>query len=88
MEISGIIFHKRFEKTYAKQSRSVQDAFIERKNVFLRSPESPALHNHPLNGEWSGYRSINVTGDVRAVYILSGTVAVFVAIGTHSKLYR
>ena len=35
-----------------------------------------------------GYWSINITGDVRAIYRQHGdTIIIFVLIGTHSQLY-
>jgi len=47
------------------------------------------LNNHALTGQWAGYRSINITGDYRAVYRLAEEdIAYFVALDTHSKLYK
>jgi len=42
-----------------------------------------------LVGELRGYRSINITGDWRAIFmeIDGGKIIYFVAIGTHSQLY-
>ncbi len=43
------------------------------------------LNNHPLKGEYTGVRSINITGDFRAHYtILEDNHRYFIAIGTHS----
>ena len=51
------------------------------------NPYDSILHNHPLTGGYEGFRSINVTGDYRAIYVMDGDVAVFIAIGTHSELF-
>jgi mRNA-degrading endonuclease YafQ of YafQ-DinJ toxin-antitoxin module len=38
--------------------------------------------------KYLGYRSINITGDVRALYtVKEGALILFVFIGTHSQLY-
>jgi len=47
------------------------------------------LRNHALTGEWLGYRSISFGGDWRAHYISQGDdLVIFVAVGTHSQLYK
>lgn len=57
-------------------------------HLFVRNPVEYRLHNYPLVGVWAGYRSINITGDVRAVYReVAAGVARFDAIGSHSELY-
>jgi len=84
----AIVFHRSFEKNYARQSAGTKKAFSERRNLFLIDSAHPLLNNHPLRGKWKGYFSINVSGDFRAVYFLKNAVAVFVALDTHSKLYR
>lgn len=89
--IGRISFSTRFVKHYRKAPATVQAAFNRRARLFEREPLHPTLHNHALAGEWRGYRSINVTGDWRAVYESLGKTSVewveFVAIGTHSQLY-
>lgn len=85
--ITGFIFNKGFEKSYAKQDKHIKDAFRERRNLLMIDPEHPMLNNHSLQGEWKGYRSINVTGDIRAIYKIEGFFAIFVEIGTHSQIY-
>jgi len=45
------------------------------------------LNNHSLSGEWRGYRSIDITGDIRAVYRIENEINLFVAIGSHNQLY-
>jgi len=66
----------------------VREKFQERFSLFLEDMYHPLLNNHPLEGEWIGCRSINITGDIRAVFeeVDIGYVE-FIAIGTHSELY-
>lgn len=87
MPITGFVLHRRFEKQYSKLDKSVKDAFRERMDIMLANPVNPILNNHPLHGELEGFRSINITGDIRAIYRLEGTVAVFLLIDSHSNLY-
>jgi addiction module RelE/StbE family toxin len=58
--------------------------------VFLNCPNHPILKNHYLIGQLKGYRSININGDWRAIFeeLDNSQIAYFVAIGTHSQLYR
>ena len=82
-----IDYHKRFTKQYKKLPLKVRLKFVERLKIFINNPISPELSNHPLNGEYLGYRSINITGDVRAVYEVQNHVIKFLFIDTHSNLY-
>lgn len=73
---------------FRKLPHSLQDSFEERLTFFVADQYHPLLRNHALMGEWAGCRSINITGDVRAVYeSITGEHVEFVAIGTHSELY-
>jgi addiction module RelE/StbE family toxin len=49
------------------------------------------LDNHPLKDPWNGCRSIDITGDYRAIYeeLNKGddVIAYFITIGTHQELY-
>ena len=66
--------------------------FKERIKIFSKDPNNPSLNNHPLREEWQGYRSIDITGDWRAIYTEKTEgdeiIAYFVAIGTHDQLYK
>ena len=84
-----ILFHREFEKRYRALSRRERKRFKEQLTVFLRDPFDSVLRNHPLKGRYRGYRSINVGGDLRALYrLLDDTTALFVTVDTHGKLYR
>ena len=73
---------------FVKKNTWVQDKFEERLSLFIQDRNHSLLNNHPLDGEWFGCRSINITGDFRAVYEeLDNGNFEFVAIGTHSELY-
>lgn len=81
-------FHKHFGRNYKKCPAKVQIQFRKRLKLFLENPYHPLLENHALHGEWQKFRSINVTGDYRALYYYVGDYIVeFSTIDTHSSLY-
>lgn len=82
-----IQLHRNFKKQYKKLTDSQKRKFKERRSIFIQDEFNPILNNHALKGKYRGYRSINVTGDIRVIYINSSEDVVFVKIGSHSKLY-
>ncbi|OGD92698.1 hypothetical protein A2697_04000 [Candidatus Curtissbacteria bacterium RIFCSPHIGHO2_01_FULL_41_44] len=84
----NIYLHKKFLKDYNKLTQSQKEKFKERRNLFLKDEFDPVLNNHALKGKWLGYRSINVTGDIRAIFKRDTESALFVTIDNHSNLYR
>jgi len=83
-----ILFHRNFEKNYVKLRTSERNKFKERLSAFADDPFNPTLGNHALKGKYRAYRSINIGGDLRAVYkTIKNEEYLFVAIGTHAKLY-
>ena len=85
----NVRFHKTFDKQYKKLQSADKQRVSERMKLFAREPFHPILNNLPLKGKYTGFRSISMTGDLRAVYklIAEGT-AYFVDVDTHSNLYR
>ncbi len=82
------VFHKNFDKQYSKLRASEKEQFKERKDIFLKEEYSPILHNHSLKGKSKGYRSINISGDLRAVYkYFKQDTIIFVSIDSHNNLY-
>ncbi|MGI9028036.1 MAG: type II toxin-antitoxin system RelE/ParE family toxin [Candidatus Saccharimonadales bacterium] len=58
--------HKSFEKDYRKLKKAQRDRLKQTFRLFIKEPMHPDLYNHPLTGEWKGYRSISFGGDWRA----------------------
>lgn len=80
--------HRSFEKKFVKLSKKLRIQFKERRDLFLAEPFHPLLNNHSLHEPYAECRSINVTGDYRAVfYHESDDVIRFIAIGTHHELF-
>ncbi|KKT41007.1 MAG: Plasmid stabilization system [Candidatus Giovannonibacteria bacterium GW2011_GWA2_44_13b] len=83
-----VVFHQNFKKQYRKLRKNQQQKFDDQLSIFLENPFDPLLNNHPLQGKYEGFRSINVGGDLRAIYEMAEKdIAYFIAIDTHSKLY-
>jgi addiction module RelE/StbE family toxin len=83
-----IVLHKGFKKQYNKLRESEKKKFKARRNLFLQNQFHSLLNNHALLGEYKGYRSINVSGDLRVVYELVGKdVVYFITIDSHRNLY-
>ena len=83
-----IEFKRRFRKDYAKAPDSVRKAFEDRIFVFKRNRYDKSLNNHGLKGDFSSLRSINITGDYRALFTDDGDVVSFIILKNHSNLYR
>ena len=83
-----IVFHRDFKKRYKKLQRGERQKTDERLLVLEKEPFHPILNNHPLHYPYEGCRSINITGDLRAIYEHIGSHAVhFIRLGTHPELY-
>lgn len=77
-----------FKKQYKKLPSKFQQQFDSRLRLFVSDPTDPRLRNHPLKGAYGGYWSLDVNGDLRALYRRDGDeIIIFGLIGTHSQLY-
>lgn len=81
-------FHKDFQKDFKKLSPAIQTKFWQRLELWHEQPLNALLNHHVLTGKLQGKHSINITGDVRAIYEERGEVLViYILIGTHAQLY-
>ena len=78
---------KRFDKNFSKLSKKIKIQAINQFEKFILDPMNESLNNHKLHGKFSKYRSINITGNIRAIYVQEGNIARFIEIGSHSELY-
>ncbi len=78
-------FNKQFEKLPLKKQGRARAAVA----LFLQNEDALSLRNHSLKGEWRGYRSISAGGDFRLHFkMIDQNTVLFVALGTHSQLYK
>jgi len=80
--------HKDFKKQYKKLNIDLKEKVVQKLTLFSKESNAPSLHNHALQGKWKGHRSINITGDLRAIYRKENETIIFVAIGSHADLYQ
>lgn len=84
-----ISYHKKFLKRFSKTPSRLKDVISKRLFLFEKDPFAQELNNQPLKGQLAGLRSINITGDLRAIYKeKSPTEVIFVMMGTHAELYE
>jgi len=87
-----IDYSRRFIKQLKKAPLDIQKAVRNRIELFAFNQQHPLLRNHKLTGIYEGCRSINITGDWRAIYEeydeLFEPYMYFSELGTHSKLYK
>ena len=83
-----IQYAPKFKKQYKRLPKKYQQQFDDRLRLFVSDPTSPQLRVHPLKGTFAGYWSMNVNGDIRALYVILGEeLIIFALIGSHSELY-
>jgi addiction module RelE/StbE family toxin len=82
-----IEFSPLFKNKLEKVPLEIKIAFRESLETFLENHHHISLRNHVLTKEFAGIRSIDVTGDWRALYREEGKRIIFVELGTHEDLY-
>jgi len=92
-ELVEINYSKSFDRELKKAPLKIKIAFRKRLKLFLQNEYNPTLNNHSLLGKLLGFRSINITGDWRAIYSKEirrkgEKIIIFEVLGTHSQLYK
>ena len=82
-----IRFNRVFKKHYKALPAHIQLRVDNRLELFIQDPKHRLLNLHPLKGKFQGYYSINITGDMRAIYKIDAEDILFVLLGTHSQIY-
>ncbi|HVW55414.1 MAG TPA: type II toxin-antitoxin system YafQ family toxin [Rhizobiaceae bacterium] len=89
-------YTKQFLKDWERLSRSGRYDMRRLKEAMLLliandGPLGPEWRDHPLKGDWGGYRECHIGGDFLLVYMVddSGKVGqvIFVRAGTHAELF-
>jgi mRNA-degrading endonuclease RelE of RelBE toxin-antitoxin system len=78
------ILHKEFKKDVKRLPPKIGEQFLKRGEIFKINPFDPVLNNHSVHKKFPNGRSINVTGDYRAIYKEKDGIAIFITIGTHA----
>lgn len=85
-------FTKTFQKEISQLSWTQAHQLKKRLELFQANPNHQLLKKHKLHGKMKGFYTINITGDLRAVYWIleknkDELTIGFTRLGTHSQLY-
>ena len=84
-----IDFTNGFIKQFKQLRENQKTRFYERLELFKKDPHDRVLRDHALKGKYTGYRSIDIEGDLRALYYINGNRIVIPAFtGSHAQLYK
>lgn len=91
-------FTKAFAKDWDRLSRSGRYDMRRLKEAMLLliardAPLGPEWLDHPLKGEWAGFRECHIGGDFLLIYEIDDSVGkggtiIFVRAGTHADLFK
>jgi mRNA interferase YafQ len=56
--------------------------------LIAAEPLTPRLNDHPLTGDWCGYRDCHIEPDCLLLYKIDGNDLILVRTGTHADLFR
>ena len=82
-----VLFKKSFHKDYRKLSRKNREVFQRNLLILQKYPYCKTLRRHSLKGKYYGLESINITPDLRALFIEKDGVIAFYYIKNHNQLY-
>ncbi len=83
-----IRYSKKFRKQYKKLTPKLQQKTMEAIRLWSQKPSDGSLRLHKLSGKMSRFYSIDIAGDLRALYeIVDDKVFLYQMVGTHSQLY-
>lgn len=83
-----IRFSKKFKKQYQKLPQKIQQQTRRRIELWQEDPTNSLLRVHRLEGKLTGYYSINITSDIRALFeIVDKEIYLYDMIGSDSQLY-
>jgi mRNA interferase YafQ len=56
--------------------------------LIAAEPLPPRLNDHPLTGDWGGYRDRHIEPDLLPLYKIDGNDLMLACAGTHADLFR
>lgn len=81
-------YSRSFKKDYKKLNLKLRNQLRERILLFQQNQFNPLLNNHSIHHPYEGCQSINITGDVWALFEINKDIALFFRVGSHSELYK
>ena len=81
----------RFKRDYKREKKSdpaLDTALVPVLTLLARDETLPPnLSDHPLAGEWKGFRDCHVRPDLVLIYAKQGGVLSLARLGSHSELF-
>ncbi|HOI60319.1 MAG TPA: type II toxin-antitoxin system mRNA interferase toxin, RelE/StbE family [Candidatus Pacearchaeota archaeon] len=82
------LISKNFKKQYKRLPLRMQEKLKNALLLFAQNEYNQILNNHNLNGKLKDYKSIDITGDYRAIFKVENGIAIFYFLGNHNNLYK
>ena len=86
VEYSGAF--KREVRRAILQGRDILKMFMPVAVLLNGDQLAPQYCDHPMKGQWEGYRNFHVEPDWVVLYRLEGALVRFERTGTHSELFK
>lgn len=83
-----IVWRKSFKKDYRKISEKKKRALLAAFVLIEENPRGVRLRRHKLLGKYEGLESIDVTSDLRALFLETKEGFVFYYLKNHNQLYN
>lgn len=84
-----IDYYRKFVKKLNKLPPKIKNKFYEKLRLFGKDSSNKVLNNHSVGYIYPNWRSIDITGNYRALFEPKGDdMVIFMKIGTHSELYK
>jgi len=83
-------FTGQFKRDFNKsESRGLNMAKLEEAMALLlaAAPLPERYKDHPLRGNWKGFRELHIEPDWLLIYMITGDIVQFSRTGTHSDLF-
>lgn len=80
-------WRKSFKKDYNRLNKRQKEAWTHALRVFFEDSRCKKLRRHKLSGKYKGLESIDITPDLRLLFLEDENFFVFYYLKNHSQLY-
>jgi addiction module RelE/StbE family toxin len=81
-------WRRSFKRDYNKLTGNKKRAWAVALKLLYYTPKHAKLRRHKLKGKYKGLESIDITPDLRALFVELDNVYVFYYIKNHNQLYN
>lgn len=85
--MKSVRWRKSFEKDVGKLGLRQHEALIRAIRLFRENVWADKLRRHKLHGKYKGLESIDVTPDLRALFLETDEKYIFYYLKNHNQLY-